>query len=152
FSIGSQTVVVKVESVGSVERPELTYTVDAEKNLNEVEQKAAVDSINFYLSVYDDLRPLYALADSDLMFAPVVKQLYGYHHVKFSVPAFESACWAIISQRNMMSLSWKQKQALIDQFGSTLTVDGVTYRAFPRPETLAAIDLYDLTQLLGNAR
>src|SRR5258708_6284747 len=152
FSIGHQTVVIKVQSVGSVEKPELAYTLNAEKDLSKAEQETAVDSISFYLSLNDDLRPLYALADSDPMFASVVKQLYGYHHVKFSVPAFESACWALLSQRNVMSLSWKQKQSLIDQFGGRITVHGVAYRAFPRPETLAAIDVYDLTQLLGNAR
>src|SRR5439155_24449011 len=74
FSIGSQTVVVRVQSVGSVEQPELAYTLYAEKDLSQAEQNTAIDSISFYLSLNDDLGPLYALADSDQMFAPVVKQ------------------------------------------------------------------------------
>jgi DNA-3-methyladenine glycosylase II len=61
------------------------------------------------LSLGDDLRPFYAVAETDPAFAPLVQELYGYHQVKFLMP-FENACWAILSQRNLISVSHNVKR------------------------------------------
>ncbi len=63
-----------------------------------------MDRLGFYLSLQDDLRPFYAIADADPDFAPVARGLYGFQQVKFLTP-FEHLCWAILTQRTPMNFS-----------------------------------------------
>jgi DNA-3-methyladenine glycosylase II len=149
--IGEQPVVFRVAGTGSADAPRLEYMLFAEAPITPEVQAAATDRIAFYLSLDDDLRPFYAIGEVDPAFAPVVRQLYGYHQVKFLTP-FENAAWAILSQRNPMPVAQKQKQALAVRFGGTLTVDGVPYTAFPTPAQLAGVAPATLREVVGNER
>lgn len=135
-SFNGQVVVFRVASVGSIEQPLLTYTLFSDMPILQDVCLTAEARIRFFLSLDDDLRPLYAVGENDPAFEPVMRQLYGYHQVKFLTP-FENACWAIISQRNLMTVSKRMKQALTEQFGSQLEVEGIVYEVFPEPFALA---------------
>ncbi len=107
--------------------------------------------MGFQLSLADGLQPFYLLGRSDPDFAPILKQLYGYHQVKFSSP-FENACWAILSQRNLLSVALKMKQSLVEQYGDSLNVNGTVHWAFPEPAPLAFASESELADVIGNAR
>lgn len=145
---GDQTVVFRITSTGDVEAPVLEYTLFSYAPL---EQASVADRMAFFLSLDDDLRPFYELARDDPPFAPVVEALYGYHQVKFLTP-FESAAWAVLSQRNPASIARKMKDALSDQYGGSLRVDGTLYRAFPQPSNVAAADPDELATIIRNGR
>jgi len=149
--IGEQPVVFRVAGTGSAGAPRLEYTLFAAAPMLPEVQAAAAGRISFYLSLADNLRPFYAIGEADPAFAPVIRQLYGYHQVKFLTP-FENAAWAILSQRNPMQVAQKQKQALAARFGGTLTVDGTAYTAFPAPAQLADVAPATLRELVGNER
>ncbi len=130
--------------------PGLDYTLFSAQPISAELQRAAADRIAFFLSLDDDLRPFYALAQSDPPFAPVLERLYGYHQVKFLTP-FENACWAILSQRIPVQVGLMLKARLGDQLGAALTVEGVAYSAFPdAPRVLERAD--DLDAIVGNQR
>lgn len=119
--------------MGTVEEPRLAWTLVADRRLDAHSQAVALDRLSFFLSLADDLRPFYALARQDPVFSAVVDRLYGYHQVKFPTP-FENACWAILTQRTSTAVAHHWKRDLIERCGGALTVDGVTYRAFPTPQ------------------
>lgn len=144
-----QTFVFRVASSGTVENPQVTYELFSDEAINEAAKQAVCQRINTYLSLDDNLSEFYAIGRDDPNFAPIIDQLYGYHQVKFLTP-FENACWAIISQRNLMTVSRKIKAALTEAYGSKIEVDGVTYRAFPDAGQLAVVDESDLRQVIGN--
>jgi DNA-3-methyladenine glycosylase II len=127
----------------------LACTLYAEQPITEALERAAKDRIAFFLSLNDDLRPFYALAEGDDLFAPVVQRLYGHHQVKFLTP-FECACWAILSQRTPMNVAQSVKQHMSEALGSSLVVEGVTYHAFPDPAQILAAD--DLPEVVANVR
>jgi DNA-3-methyladenine glycosylase II len=143
LQIGGRAIVFQATWNGAIETPRLDYTLFAEQPIDAATQRAAADRIRFFLSLDDDLQPFYAIGRADPAFAPVIELLYGYHQVKFPTP-FESACWAILSQRNAMPAARTLKQALVEHFGVGLELDGVRYEAFPEPARLAAADLHDL--------
>jgi DNA-3-methyladenine glycosylase II len=149
--IDGQPVVFRVAGTGSADAPRLEYTLFAEAPITPAMQAAAADRIGFYLSLDDDLRPFYALGEADPAFAPIIRQLYGYHQVKFLTP-FENAAWAILSQRNPMPVARKQKQALAARFGGTLAVDGTAYTAFPTAAQLADVAPVTLREVVSNER
>jgi DNA-3-methyladenine glycosylase II len=134
-SIDGQPIVFRVRSTGTVETPQMAYTLYAEQPISEALERAAADRIRFFLSLDDDLRPFYAIGEQDAVFAPLMKRWYGYHQVKFLTP-FEHTCWAILGQRIPMAVAQGIKQRIAEQFGSALEVEGVVYHAFPEPARL----------------
>jgi len=151
--VGGEPIVFQVEPTGGVEQPRLTYTLHARRAIDAATQRAAEDRIAFFLSIYDDLAPFYALAEDDPLFAPIVRRFYGYHQVKFLTP-FECAAWAVLTQRNAMPIARNLKRALTERYGASLEVGGQAYWAFPEAPMLAEADpgaLYDLMPTLRRA-
>jgi DNA-3-methyladenine glycosylase II len=149
--IDGQTIIFRLTGTGTIEEPQLEYTLFSEQPINEAMQSATSERISSFLSLTDDLRPFYALAREDTDFAPIVDQLYGYHQVKFLTP-FETACWAILTQRNTMAIASKMKRALVERFGSSLELEGTEYWAFPEPVQLAMVNEGELSALIRNGR
>jgi DNA-3-methyladenine glycosylase II len=150
-TLHGQAVAFELRSVGSIEQPRLAYTLFSERPLSDEEHAAIADRIRFFLSLDDDLEPFYALGRDDPAFAPVIERFYGLHQPKFLTP-FEIACWAILGQRIPMPIAHRIKLALVERFGSSITVNGETHRAFPEPDQLAAIDPADLASVVRNER
>lgn len=106
--------------------------------LDEPGDPAVVDSwLTAFLSLQDDLGPLYDAAEGDDVFQAVVEDLYGLHHVRFPTP-FECACWAALSQQTPMNLAKTQKRSLVKVAGQEVERDGMTHRLFPTPEMILA--------------
>jgi DNA-3-methyladenine glycosylase II len=97
------------------------------------------------------LRPFYQIGLEDPDFAGVVQELYGYHHVKFLTP-FESACWAVLSQRNPRNIAQRMKQALARTYGGRIDVEGTTYQVFPEAAQLVDVGYGELLTVVRNAR
>lgn len=149
ITIDGVPIAFRVHSVGTVEAPKLAYTLYSEEPITPEQQAAAEDRIRFYFSLDDDVRPLYKLGAKDGAFASVLKYLHGYHQVKFITP-FENAVWAVLSQRNLFAISINMKQALVDRFGESITVDGFTYRTFPEPYRLAVLSPDEASEIVNH--
>ncbi len=149
--VDGQLLAFRVTSTGTIERPQLAYTLFSEQVIDESTQNAAIDRITFFLSLDDDLRPFYAIGREDADFASIVEELYGYHQVKFLTP-FEIACWAVLTQRNPMNMSQRMKKNLVDTYGGTITIDDIAYPAFPEAERMAHVSEDELTDVIRNAR
>jgi DNA-3-methyladenine glycosylase II len=150
-TLNGQAVAFELRSTGTVEQPRLAYTLFAQRPLNDEELAAAADRIRFFLSLDDDLQPFYALGRGDPAFAPVIERFYGLHQPKFLTP-FEIACWAVLGQRIPMPIAHRIKLALVERFGTSNTIDGETYQAFPEPEQLAAVGPAALAEVVHNER
>ncbi|MCC6188939.1 MAG: DNA-3-methyladenine glycosylase 2 family protein [Anaerolineales bacterium] len=149
LGVYGRTVVARVQSTGQVEQPTLDYALFAPEPIDADLAAAAVDGFAFYLSLSDELRRFYAAGRADPIFAPLLETLYGYHQVKFTTP-FESACWAVISQRNQWVTVQRMQRALAETFGGRLTVDGLELVAFPEPELLAVVPPAELARVIGH--
>ncbi len=152
LTLNGRAVGFQVRNLGSVEAPRVAYTLFSEQPLSADEHEVVRDRIRFFLSLDDDLEPFYALARGDVHFEPVIKTLYGLHQPKFLTP-FEIACWAILGQRIPMAIAHKMKMALVQRWGTSITLpDGQTYHAFPEPQQMASLGLDDLAAVVRNAR
>ena len=149
--VAGQVVVFEVKSTGTPEAPALECRLHTAQPLGEAAVAAARDRLSFFLSLDDDLRPFYALAQADPAMAPEVKRLYGMHQVKFPTP-FEIAAWAVLTQRAPIPMARQMKQALVARFGGSLEVGGARYWAFPEAASLAAAPAAALAELIHNER
>src|SRR6266516_2667265 len=151
ISIDAQTIVFQLISIGTIENPQLEYTLFSAQPITEEKQKAVVERMTFFLSLKDDLRPFYRISREDSYFEPIMDHLYGYHQVKFLTP-FENACWAVLTQRNPMKIAQKTKQALIEKYGNHLEVNENVYSAFPEPIQIAVADYGEILKMIRNDR
>jgi len=149
--IGGQTIVFNVRSTGLIKSPRLKYTLISDRSLTQGARDAAVDRIGFFLSLADDLEQFYRIGYGDVDFAPVLQRLYGLHQVKFLTP-FESACWAVLSQRYPTGAAQRTKQAITEKFGTSLKVNGQRYVTFPEAYRLASANEQDLLAIVRNQR
>jgi len=141
------TAVFELCKQGTVEQLSVGYRLYSDHPLPPEARQAIVDRIAFFLSLDDDLRPFYAIADND----PIVRRLYGLHHVKF-LTLCEAACWSILTQRQAIPITRKVKQALVEKYGNQLVVNSQTYWAFPEFDQLAPASVDDLFALTHNER
>src|SRR5205085_5080105 len=149
--IEGQLIAFQLTSTGTVDAPRLEYTLISEQPISEGIKSAAIDRMNFFLSLDDDLRSFYSIGRNDPDFAPIIQELYGYHQVKFLTP-FETACWALLTQRNPMHMAQKMKQAIVKTYGGSIEVQGTTYQAFPEAAQLVDISEAQLLAVVRNAR
>ncbi|GAC1426877.1 MAG: DNA-3-methyladenine glycosylase [Ktedonobacteraceae bacterium] len=149
--VDGQLIAFRLASTGTTDKPQLAYTLFSEQPIDSTTENVTRDRISFFLSLNDDLRPFYTIGREDADFAPIVEELYGYHQVKFLTP-FETACWAVLTQRNPMNMSQKMKKSLVATYSSTITVDGVAYTAFPEAARMAHVSEDELTGVVRNAR
>jgi DNA-3-methyladenine glycosylase II len=150
-TLHGHAIAFNVRDIGTLEEPRVAYTLYSEHPLSESEQHAVVDRIRFFLSLDDDLRPFYAIGRTDPAFAPVIEHLYGLHQPKFLTP-FEIACWAILTQRNPITIAHRTKMALVERWGTCITLPEGTLWAFPEAEQLAAVSPAELAEVVRNPR
>jgi DNA-3-methyladenine glycosylase II len=151
LTLQGRPVAFEVRSAGTTEQPALTYTLFSEHFLSEAEHATVADRIRFFLSLDDDLQPFYAIGQHDASFAPVVERLYGLHQPKFLTP-FEIACWAVLGQRIPWRVAHKVKLALVERWGTSITLPDGTYAAFPEPQQLAQAKPEELASIVRNER
>ncbi len=150
-SISDKPIVFRVKASGTIKQPRLKYILHSEASLSGELKEKAVDRVAFFLSLDDDLGPFYHIAASDPEFAPVVRRSYGLHQVKFLTP-FESACWAVLSQHNLMTLARKTKEELAHQFGRVIDVEGQQFTCFPDSSYIANVPREDVEAVVRNSR
>ncbi|WP_254535186.1 DNA-3-methyladenine glycosylase family protein [Halomarina litorea] len=102
------------------------------------DERIVADAVGAFLSLADDLGPLYAAADEDAVFGPVVEELWGYHQVRFPSP-YAAAVWAALSKRTPTTVARAQKRDLVAACGRMVDRDGGDRLAlFPAPEMVRA--------------
>jgi DNA-3-methyladenine glycosylase II len=79
----------------------------------------------------------YALAAADPVFWPVAARWRGLRPVLIADP-FETLVWAIIGQQINVRFAARLKQALVEEYGGSLTIGGQRFPLFPEPAALAA--------------
>ncbi len=151
LTLHGRAIAFNVHNAGTLEEPRVAYTIYSEHSLSEEEQSTIIDRIRFFLSLDDDLQPFYAIGCVDPAFAPVIEHLYGLHQPKFLTP-FEIACWAILVQRNPIAMAHHTKMAMVQRWGTAITLPQGAQRAFPEVEQLAAVSPTELAEIVRNPR
>jgi DNA-3-methyladenine glycosylase II len=148
--ITGKTIAFEVFDRGTVESPKLEFTAYSETKFTDEVKDLVTDRISFFLSLQDNLKEFYEIAQKDQCIQPAIKQFYGHKQVKFLTP-FEIACWAILAQRITMNVARKMKENIVKKVGGRINVKGVEYHSFPEPSNLLAASA-ELPELVPNKR
>ena len=116
----------------------------AEPVARELARRAAA-----FVGADDDLRALYAAAEDDAPFAPVVRELGGLHHVRF-LGLEEIAVYCVMMQRAPLRMATRYKAKFLDRFGHRVEAGGRTLRAMPSLDELAVLEPADIAEAIGH--
>src|SRR5262245_7665289 len=64
-SFNGQCIVFRIQSTGTSDAPQLTYNLFSDAEITDSLHESVRDRITFFLSLNDDLRPLYELGQAD---------------------------------------------------------------------------------------
>lgn len=106
---------------------------------DDVPASAIVPRVSTWLGADHDLAPFYAIAESDKPFAPLIRELYGLHHVAFMSLA-EIAVYCVMMQRAPISIASRMKARFVDRFGLRVKVGDRELRSMPDLPALAKLD------------
>lgn len=149
--IDGQTVLFRLVG-GKGGKGPMDCTLFSKESISSRLKASTMERISFFLSLDDDLLPFYEIVkQDDPQFRPVVKQMFGFHHVKFP-SVLECAVWSILAQRSPMALSRKQKSAIMQRFSDSIDLDGKVYRAFPDIGRLAEAGFDEVGKVINNRR
>jgi DNA-3-methyladenine glycosylase II len=148
--VKGRTVAFEVSDKGTIEKPKLEFTAYSEVTFNDEIKELIADRISFFLSLQDNLKEFYEIAQRDEYIQPAIKQFYGHKQVKFLTP-FEIACWAVLAQRIPMNVARKMKENIVKKLGGQIRVKGVEFHSFPEPSDLTAAST-ELPELVPNKR
>ena len=142
LDLDGQLVLASVSSLGSLEKPELSVELQGE-GLTSDNVEVATDKVAWILGVGQELEPFYASAQGDPAMAAITQRFHGLH-MPHTASVFEALVLAILGQQIATNVARIIRTLLIETYGPRKTIDGETYYAFPRPETLAALRVEDL--------
>jgi DNA-3-methyladenine glycosylase II len=151
ISVGGAAVVYRLSFVGTAERPGLRVELHTHRPLDEPTRRAVVERVVGSFGARDDLDEYHAVASRDRAFAPLLAAYRGLRHVRFPSP-FEAACWGVINQRVQPRVARSMKDALVNEAGPRLVVDGEEHRAFPEAAVLADLGEAGIARLVPGHR
>ncbi|MEK0316566.1 DNA-3-methyladenine glycosylase family protein [Cohnella sp. 56] len=107
---------------------------------------AAAAYIRDWLDLDTELTPFYRLAAADPILAAAVETHRGLRLI--GIPdLYEALAWGILGQQINLAFAYTLKRRLVETYGGRIDHEGHAYWTFPRPETIAALDVRDLLPL-----
>ena len=142
LDLGEHLCVASVHSTGSVDSPSLAVELTGSV-LDEQAASLARRKLTRVLGIDQDLVPFSTMAQDDPVLGPLVDDLWGLH-VPQAESVYEALVEAVLAQQISSHVARMLRTTLTKTYGLSLTLEGVTYRGFPRPEDLAKAEVRDL--------
>ena len=150
--VQGQTILFRIKQNGTTDDEPVGYDLMSTEQLDKPVCEKAVNRISFFLSLKEDVKPFYKIAQKeDPKFYPTIERFWGFHHVKFP-SLLEAATWAILAQRTPMAVAKKMKQRLIERFGWSIEIDRKKFWAFPDYSQVKNTNAKELQLVIRNSR
>lgn len=150
LNLGEHLCLASVRSVGTVDVPQLELELKA-TSLDETIVAEACHQVSWIVGTDQNLTPFYNMALEEPKLALLIQGLWGLH-ISHTVSVYEALISAIIGQQVNSHVAHLLWNLLIQTFGPSVQVAGVTYYAFPQPEALVAAGMDGLRSIKLSTR
>ncbi len=142
--------ITKLASVGTFEHPKLAVELKSNRPITSKNSQKAKEMIKFIFNLDFDLCSFYSDIKNEPIMHEITQQLYGLKGPT-TPTVFESLVDSIIEQQISIKVAIAIEERLTKKLGDRVEIDGVTYFAFPTPQTLAKTNI-DQIQQVGLSR
>jgi len=134
---------LKLRSEGTVERPKIFCELFSRERLSVEKEKELSMVVTRTLSLREDIREFYALAEHDSLVKLLVEDLYGMRRTK-RPDVFPSLILALTLQMAPIKRSQQMMDLLIKNYGAKIGFDGKRILYWPSPERIARAGVREL--------
>ena len=150
LDIGGKTVALSVRSVGEIERPRIEVRLEGDRLRSEEESKAVGLAVRL-VGAQGSLTGFYDAIDAGDPMAEFTGRFRGLGIAQSASP-FEGLVLSILGQQISNEVARALRDLLVDRLGKVVSVEGVDYRAFPSPATIAEAGIDKLREMKLSAR
>ena len=136
---------LKLRAVGTVEKPEIFCEVFSREKLSTDERKELPEMVAWTLSLKEDIREFYTLAEHDPLVKSLVGDLYGMRRTK-RPDIFPALILAVTLQMAPIRRSDQMMNLLIKNYGVKVRFDGREILYWPAPERIARAGVRELEE------
>jgi DNA-3-methyladenine glycosylase II len=141
--LNNKLLLISVESSGTVDDPELTVEVLADKDLDTDDGMVVNQIVTSIFNLDFNLRNFYDDMKTDRVMSRLTAELRGLNSP--TTPTFfEAIVSSIIEQQISLKAARSIETRMIKTFGDALKLDNKIYYAFPTPEILSKLEKDDL--------
>jgi N-glycosylase/DNA lyase len=141
--IGRHVVLVKVSSIGKIDEPLLRAEVTSFDPMCDKEIEDIKRGIDRWLGLSDDLKPFYAIVNNDPVMRTAIKMRYGAKD-KANFSPFEAVISTVCAQNVQFKRLYGMMGNMCNRFGDKVSMNNITYSAFPTSYALAHCSLEEL--------
>ncbi len=142
LDIGGTLVLVEVFSKGTVDAPELCFTIRPDDALSEHMRTVVSGIISSMFNINEDIGPFCHEMQKDPVMASLIRQLPGVK-IPTTPTIFEALVDSVIEQQISLKAAHSIEKRLIRATGRTLPIQDLVYFSYPTPDALA--DTADMT-------
>jgi DNA-3-methyladenine glycosylase II len=146
LKINGALVLIKVSSSGTVEKPELSVTLNSNIALTLKDKQAAEKIVEFIFNLGFDLNSFYQDVKEDPVMHQISQQLYGLKNPT-TPTVFESLIDSIVEQQISIKVAITIEHRLAKKFGEKLEISGKTFFAFPTAQNIAVASINEVQQV-----
>jgi DNA-3-methyladenine glycosylase II len=136
LDIEGTSVLVEVSSRGTVDMPELCFTIQPEDDISASMRTATSILISSMLNIYENLAPFYHAMQGDPVMSSLIQLLRGVKSPTTQT-VFEALVDSVIEQQISLKSAHSIEQRLIRAIGSRREIHDSVYYCYPVPGTLA---------------
>ena len=133
-------------STGTVNQPEMHLELKSNSTISPEEKQKAQAIVKYIFNLDFPLSSFYQDVREDAKMLEITQKLYGLKNPT-TPTVFEALVDSIIEQQISIKVAVNIETKIAKRFGETLNIDGLTYYAFPTPQTLANASTDEIRQV-----
>lgn len=138
---------LRLESLGSAERPKVLLTVFSRRKLTDDEVDEAIETVSECAGLREDLRGFYAAAENDSILKYAVSDLYGMRReARPRSRILNFVILALALQNAPIKRTNQMLRLLITKYGGKMFFDNRTTYTWPTPQSIMNTRLEELTE------
>ena len=144
--VDGKLALVSLISIGTTDEPKIQVELKSNSPINAEEKKKAESLISYIFNLGFPLASFYEEVKANPIMHKITQKLYGLKNPT-TPTVFEALVDSIIEQQISIKVAVNIETKLAKRFGETLNIDGLTYYAFPAPQTIASASIDEIRKV-----
>lgn len=137
---------IKMESLGSVNKPKIKINIFSKSSISENEIKKIIEELDFRFEFSRDISEFYKKFKNDKILSPSLKKWYGMHG-SCAQSLYGLLMIGIFLQNTIIKRSVQMTKVMLEKYGVSIKFDGKEVFEFWKPEKMAKVPEEELRKL-----
>ena len=137
---------IKMESLGTTNKPKIKITIFSESKITKEESKKAIDELDFRFEFSRDISEFFKKFKNDRVLSPFLKRWYGMHG-SCAQDLYGLLMIGIFLQNTVVKRTVQMTKVMLQKYGIKVKFDGKEVFEFWKPEKMMKVSEEELRKL-----